>query len=355
MSLYLYLRPLLFRLDPEQAHHLTLNLIRLAGMLPPVAAALRSIYRAPEMPVQVFGLRFANPVGLAAGYDKDGLGWRGLAALGFGYIEIGTVTPLPQPGNPRPRVFRLPPAQGVINRMGFPGQGAEFVARQLAGKKRLPGLVLGVNLGKNKATPNEEAAGDYLNLMQVFAPLADYLAINISSPNTVGLRALQGKTVLNALLAEVASERRMQATLLKKAVPVLVKLAPDLSDHELDDALKAILDAGMDGVIATNTTVSREPLAAYAGLNPQTAAETGGLSGAPLEAMSTAMVKKIVQRTGGKLPVIGVGGIMDAASARRKLDAGAVLVQVYTGLVYAGPGLVQQIVRGLKTDLPCLN
>lgn len=350
MSLYPYLRPLLFRLDPEQAHHLTLNLIRLAGMLPPVAALLRARYRAPEMPVQAFGLRFPNPVGLAAGYDKDGLGWRGLAALGFGHIEIGTVTPLPQPGNPQPRVFRLPPAQGVINRMGFPGQGAEFVARQLAGKKRPPGLILGINLGKNKATPNEEAASDYLKLIQVFAPLADYLAINISSPNTVGLRALQGKAALAALLAEVAAERKMQAGLHNKAVPVLVKLAPDLSDAELDDALDAILNAGMDGVIAINTTVRREPLEAYTRLNPGTAAETGGLSGAPLEAMSTAMVAKIVQRTGGKLPVIGVGGIRDAASARRKLEAGAVLVQVYTGLVYAGPGLVQQIMRDLKPE-----
>ncbi len=350
MSPYPILRPLLFRLDPEQAHHLTLNMIRLAGMLPPVAALLRARYRAPEIPVQAFGLRFPNPVGLAAGYDKDGLGWRSLAALGFGHIEIGTVTPLPQPGNPQPRVFRLPPAQGLINRMGFPGLGANFVARQLARIKRPSGLVLGVNLGKNKATPNEEAASDYLQLMQVFAPLADYLAINISSPNTVGLRALQGKVALSALLSELAAERQAQVAQLNKPVPVLVKLAPDLSDAELDDALDSILTAGMDGVIATNTTVSREPLAAYAGLNPGTAAELGGLSGAPLEAMSTAVVAKIVQRTGGKLPVIGVGGIMDDASARRKLEAGAVLVQVYSGLVYAGPGLVQQIMRGLKPD-----
>lgn len=349
MNLYSYFRPLLFRLDPEQAHHLTLNLIRLAGMLPPVASALRSIYHTPDLPVQAFGLRFSNPVGLAAGYDKDGLGWRGLAALGFGHIEIGTVTPLPQPGNPTPRIFRLPPAQGVINRMGFPGEGAAFVAAQLHGK-RPPGLVLGVNLGKNKTTPNEEAAHDYIKLIQVFAPLADYLAINISSPNTVGLRELQGKAALSALLAEVAAERKMQASLHKKAIPILVKLAPDLSDAELDDALEAILNAGMDGVIATNTTVSRAPLGAYAGLNPGTAGETGGLSGAPLEAMSTAMVRKIVQLAGGKLPVIGVGGIMDASGAQRKLDAGAILIQVYTGLIYAGPRLVQQIMRGLKPD-----
>ncbi len=346
MSLYPRLRPLLFRLEPEQAHHLSLNMIRLAGHLPPVAAFLRARYRAPEQAVEAFGLRFSNPVGLAAGYDKDGLGWHGLAALGFGHIEIGTVTPLPQPGNPQPRVFRIPSAQGLINRMGFPGLGAEFVARQMQGK-RPQGLVLGVNLGKNKTTPNAEAASDYIRLIQVFAPLADYLAINISSPNTVGLRELQGKAALTGLLVEVAAERKIQANLHKKAVPVLVKLAPDLSDGELDDALDAILNAGMDGVIATNTTVSRAPLGAYAGLNPQTAAESGGLSGTPLEAMSTAMVAKILQRTAGRLPVIGVGGITDAASARRKLDAGAALVQVYTGLVYAGPGLVQQIMRGL--------
>jgi dihydroorotate dehydrogenase len=347
--MYSRLRPLLFRLDPEQAHHLTLNLIRLAGQLPPVAMLLRAIYRAPQQPVQAFGLRFANPVGLAAGYDKDGLGWRGLAALGFGHIEIGTVTPLAQPGNPQPRVFRLPPAQGVINRMGFPGQGAEFVARQLTGK-RPSGLILGANLGKNKNTPNAEAAGDYLELMRTFAPLADYLAINISSPNTVGLRELQGKAALEALLAEIAAERQAQVRRLDCPVQVLVKLAPDLNDIELDDALEAMLNAGMDGVIATNTTISRDALQAYPGVNAQTASESGGLSGAPLEAMSTAMVAKIVQRTGGKLPVIGVGGITDAASARRKLDAGALLVQVYSGLVYTGPGLVQQILNGLRNS-----
>ncbi len=331
-SLYSFFRPLLFRLEPEQAHQLTLNLIRLAGALPPARAGLKAWFRAPAQPVQAFGLTFTNPVGLAAGYDKDGLGWLGLSSLGFGHIEVGTVTPRPQPGNPRPRVFRLPQEEALINRMGFPGRGADFLAKQLK-RPRPGGLILGVNLGKNKDTPLEEAAGDYTALFQDFAPLADYLAINVSSPNTVGLRRLQARGALSDLLAAVAGQRSQGG----RRVPVLVKLAPDLNDEELDDALDAILAHGMDGVIATNTTISRE------GVNCPLAAETGGLSGRPLRERSTQMIREIYCRTGGKLPIIGVGGIHDAASAREKLEAGASLVQVYTGLIYAGPGLVKQI------------
>ncbi|HEX7975794.1 MAG TPA: quinone-dependent dihydroorotate dehydrogenase [Anaerolineales bacterium] len=339
--MYRSIRPLLFRLDPEQAHGLTLGLIRLAGALPPVRAFLRRWFAAPQQPVQAFGLTFSNPVGLAAGYDKDGLGWRGLAALGFGHIEVGTITPRPQPGNPKPRIFRLPEHQAVINRMGFPSQGAELVARRFEGRPP-GGPVLGANLGKNKVTPIEIAAQDYLCLMPVFAPLADYLAINISSPNTAGLRRLQARGALEDLLGQVAQERQVQAARLGRPVPVLVKLAPDLSDDELDDALDVLLRTRMDGVIATNTTLRRE------GVSGPRAGETGGLSGAPLRSLSAQMVCRIYERTGGKLPVIGVGGIMNAAGAREKLDAGAVLVQVYSGMVYAGPGLVQQVLKGLS-------
>lgn len=336
--MYPLIRPLFFRLAPERAHDLTLNLIRLAGTLPPARALLRSLFAGPSQPVSAFGLTFPNPVGLAAGYDKDAAGWRGLACLGFGHIEVGTVTLKPQPGNPRPRVFRLPPQEGLINRMGFPGKGAAYAARHLQGS-RPAGLVLGANLGKNKDTPLEEAARDYLALMEIFAPLADYLAINVSSPNTVGLRRLQGREALQGLLGEISRQREVLAARLGRPVPVLIKLAPDLSDGELDDALDVILQRGMDGVIATNTTVSRE------GVDSPLAAEAGGLSGAPLRQRSTGLVRQIYRRTAGRLPVIGVGGIMNAAGAQEKLDAGAVLVQVYTGLVYAGPGLVKRILN----------
>lgn len=341
--IYPFFRALLFRLDPEQAHRLTLSLIRLAEALPPLRAVLRRGFAAPQLPVQAFGLAFSNPVGLAAGYDKDALGWRGLACLGFGHIEVGTVTPRPQTGNPRPRLFRLPEQRALINRMGFPGQGAEFVARQLTGG-RPPGLVLGVNLGKNKDTPLENASEDYLALMHVFAPLADYLAINVSSPNTVGLRRLQGRQALEALLDPLVRLRQQLRAQLNRPLPLLVKLAPDLTEGELDDALEAIQRAGVDGVIAVNTTLSR------AGVSSPLAAEAGGLSGAPLGELSLRIIHQIHARTGGSLPVVAAGGVMNAADARLRLDAGATLVQVYTGLVYAGPGLVQSIVRNLATQ-----
>ncbi len=337
--MYPFIRPLLFRLDPERAHTLTLQLIRL-GRYQPLTAVLQALYAAPEKPVEAFGLKFKNPVGLAAGYDKDGIAFRGLAALGFGHVEIGTVTPRPQPGNPRPRIFRLAEDRGVINRMGFPGRGAEYVARQLA-PRRSTSVILGVNLGKNKDTPLEEAAEDYLFLLRCFMPMADYLAINVSSPNTVGLRRLQGREMLESLLGRIAQERAAIALDRGGHKPVLVKLAPDLSDDELDDALDAILRTGMDGVIATNTTLGR------AGLRSDQREETGGLSGEPLRVRSEAVLKKVVKRLEGRLPVVSVGGIMNPADAKTRLEAGAALVQVYTGLVYAGPGLVKHILGKL--------
>jgi len=339
VTIYPLFRALLFKLDPEQAHHLTLDLIRLAGGIPPVNWLLRRSFSAPEQPVHAFGLKFSNPIGLAAGYDKDGLGWRGLACLGFGHIEIGTVTPKPQPGNPKPRVFRLIADQALVNRMGFPGMGEEFVKKQII-KPCPKNLVVGVNIGKNKDTPLESAEQDYLQLLRSFAAHADYLTINISSPNTVGLRRLQEKKALDHLLSQIVSEREHLASV-KNKPPILVKLAPDLSDIELDEALEAILGNKMDGVIATNTTLSRE------GVKSHMASESGGLSGVPLLPRSLEMVGKIFQRTGGKLPVIGVGGIFNTTSVRRMLDAGAVLVQLYTGLIYEGPGLVKRILQDL--------
>ena len=339
--MYSLIRRLLFHLEPEVAHHLTLCVIRVAGNFPIMPALLRRAYRAPAKPVHAFGLQFNNPVGLAAGYDKDGLGWRGLACLGFGHIEVGTVTPKPQPGNPKPRVFRLPDEKALINRMGFPGDGAQVVAQRL-GTRKPNGLVIGVNIGKNIDTPLDSAEQDYVYLVRLFAPLADYLAINVSSPNTVGLRRLQGREMLESLLKALAQERSCQEQKCGKKLPMLVKLAPDLSDEELDDALGAIDSTGMDGVIATNTTLNRD------GINSPVAQEAGGLSGAPLTLRSRAMVSKIAQRNGNRLPVVGVGGIMTPGDAQAMLDAGASLVQIYTGLIYGGPGLVQRIVKEVE-------
>ncbi|MDD2696186.1 MAG: quinone-dependent dihydroorotate dehydrogenase [Anaerolineales bacterium] len=343
--MYPLIRPLLFRLEPERAHALSLSLISMAGRFAFTRTFLRACYTPPPKPVRAFGLDFPNPVGLAAGYDKDGLGWRGLACLGFGHLEVGTVTLLPQPGNPRPRLFRLPEDEALINRMGFPGHGAQAVAARL--RRRQPGdVVLGVNLGKGKSTPLEEAAQDYLGLMEVFLPLADYLAINVSSPNTEGLRRLQARQALERLLLLLVERRDAQQAALGRRVPLLVKLSPDLDDGELDDALAALLNAGVDGVIATNTTVGREGLESSP-RGQALAGEKGGLSGAPLRELSTRMVREISRRTEGRLPIIGAGGVMNAADARQKLEAGASLVQVYTGLVYAGPGLAKRIVAGL--------
>ena len=337
-------RALLFRLDPEKAHDLSLRAIARVGRVPGLRALVASQFSVPDAePVEAFGLCFPNRVGLAAGYDKDGEGWRGLAALGFGHIEVGTVTPEPQPGNPKPRVFRLVEQRSVINRMGFPGRGAAYVAEQLAGR-RPGGPVLGVNIGKQKTTPLEDAAGDYEELVDVFGPLADYLAVNISSPNTPGLRRLQERGFLGELLGRIAARRSELAGRLGREVPVLVKLAPDLTDEQLVTAVDVILSSGLDGIIATNTTIGRE------GLDHPLAGEEGGLSGAALTERSTAIIARIHTHTGGAIPIIGVGGIMGPDDARAKLDAGATLVQVYTGLIYEGPGLVKRILQGMGEE-----
>ncbi|MBI1855993.1 MAG: quinone-dependent dihydroorotate dehydrogenase [Chloroflexi bacterium] len=351
--MYPFFRSLLFRLEPETAHHLTLQLMRIGG-LQPVNAILHGLYSTPHKPLHAFGLNFKNPVGLAAGYDKDALAMHGLAALGFGHIEIGTVTPRPQTGNPKPRVFRLPEDEAIINRMGFPSRGSEFVQMQLnpalrakllervdaRPRRRLP-AILGVNLGRNKDTPNEEAVFDYLALLQNFAPYADYLTINVSSPNTAGLRRLQGRAALESLLTQLHQQRLIEQTQLKHRLPLLVKIAPDLTDEELDDAVDVILQTHMDGIIATNTTLARD------GLRSNLQSESGGLSGRPLKIRSEAVLQKVVRRVNGQIAIVSVGGIMNPDDAKRRLDLGATLVQVYTGLIYNGPGLVKAIVRSL--------
>jgi len=333
---YAAIRPLLFRMAPERAHAATLEAMRLVAGSPTLQALVRPWFATPERPVEAFGLRFSNPVGLAAGYDKDGVAVAGLATLGFGHVEVGTVTLRPQPGNAGPRVFRLAGDEAIVNRLGFPCRGADFAAEQLS-RPRPPGLVVGVNIGKNKDTPLEEAPGDYAALVDRFAPLADYLVINVSSPNTVGLRRLQGKAALERLLDAALARRDAQPG----RTPLLVKLAPDLDDAGLDDALDVLLSRGVDGVVATNTTLSR------AGLSSAGATAAGGLSGRPLTERANALVATIHRRTDGRLPIIGVGGVFTADDARARLDAGATLVQLYTSLVYEGPGVVKRIVRGL--------
>jgi dihydroorotate dehydrogenase len=364
--MYPFFRSLLFRLDPELAHQLTLQAIRFAGNFPPSHWFLTQLYKAPAKPVQAFGLTFKNPVGLAAGYDKDAVAIRGLSTLGFGHVEVGTVTPKPQPGNPRPRLFRLLEDEAVINRMGFPGKGASFMVKSLKGSQRtLPfggsmlrmaldvtsakprpaalvprnTMILGINLGKNKDTPNEEAVLDYLELLQCCAPYADYLAINISSPNTVGLRQLQGRAALEGLLKQLDIQRKMEEKALEKRIPLLVKLAPDLSEAELDDAVDVSFDTHMDGIIVTNTTLARD------GLRSKHRGESGGLSGSPLRLRSEAVLCQVVKRVDGKIPIVSVGGIMNPEDAKRRLDLGATLIQIYTGLIYEGPGLVKKILK----------
>jgi dihydroorotate dehydrogenase len=352
-----FFRSALFRLDPETAHLLTLQLLRIAGEFPLSRWVLAQMYKAPPKPTHAFGLTFKNPIGLAAGYDKDARAIRGLGALGFGHLEVGTVTPRPQPGNPLPRVFRLPEDEAVINRMGFPSLGSEFVQKRLnpalrtnLTEKFLPrakknttrvlkkgDVILGINLGKNKDTPNEDAVLDYLELLQCFAPYADYLAINISSPNTVGLRQLQGRAALQGLLSQLHTQRQFEEKNLNKRLPLLVKLAPDLSEQELDEAVDVILEARMDGMIVTNTTLARE------GLRSRHRDESGGLSGSPLRLKSEAVLCQVVKRVDGKVPIVSVGGIMTPQDARRRLELGATLIQIYTGLIYQGPGLIKGI------------
>ena len=366
--MYKNIRSLLFKLDPEQAHNLTLDLLDRTRFLPGSQWLLRKIFKAPPNPVEAFGLTFPNPVGLAAGYDKHADAVRPLSTLGFGHIEVGTVTPLLQTGNPKPRVFRLAEDQAIINSMGFPSRGATRVVKALKKlgycqyphqktkrvinlrrffpesrrKRKDKNMILGVNIGKNKHTPNKEAVLDYLSLLELFAPCADYLTINISSPNTIGLRDLQGRDALEALLIQLDKQRVMEEKKLNKKLPLLVKLSPDLSDEELDDALDVILATGMDGIVATNTTISRNADLASA----QRTAE-GGLSGSPLKSTSEAVLTKILKRVDGALPVISSGGVMTPDDVKKRLEMGAALVQVYTGLIYYGPALVKDAVNAL--------
>lgn len=321
-------RALLFRMDPETAHHLALRALRLPGAL----AGLRSFAPAAQ-PLTLFGVSFRNPLGLAAGFDKNAVAIPAWEALGFGFVEVGTVTARPQPGNPRPRIFRYSGQEALINRLGFNNDGADVIAarlRRLRGGARPPSIPLGINLGKSRATPIEEAAADYLYSFRLLQPHADYIALNVSSPNTPGLRSLQEHAALVDLLRTITSEN----ALFPAPKPILLKIAPDLSEMEMKEIISACEEFALAGIIATNTTLDHSAISS-------TADEEGGLSGAPLRGLATAVVKSLRAHTA--LPIVGVGGIFDAASAREKFEAGAQLLQVYTGYVYRGPGLLREI------------
>ena len=337
--MYSLARPFLFGLDAERAHALGLKSIELAyrsGTSPLLARKVE------DLPTRAFGLTFPNPVGLAAGMDKNGAHIDALFGLGFGFVEVGTVTPRAQEGNPKPRMFRLPQYRAVINRLGFNNEGVDVLVHNVERARRKKGL-LGINIGKNKDTSNERAASDYLYCLERVYPLADYITVNISSPNTAGLRELQEEQALRHLIGTLRDAQEELGAQHGKRVPMLVKIAPDLSDEDIDAVARVLSDLSVDGVIATNTTVSRISVQAHKRAN-----ETGGLSGAPLMNQSTMVLRKLRTRLPDSIPLIGVGGILSGADAVAKMSAGAALVQTYTGLVYRGPELVHDCVEAIR-------
>jgi len=338
---YALARPFLFGLDPETAHDLTLDAIARLQHTP-----ARCLWAQPRIddPVTLAGLRFPNRVGLAAGLDKNGRCIDGLGALGFGFIEVGTVTPKAQPGNPKPRMFRLPEARALINRLGFNNDGLDaFVANvRRATRFRAAGGIVGLNIGKNAATPIERAADDYLACLDGVYPHADYVTVNVSSPNTKNLRALQSDEALDALLGALTARRASLARKLRRRVPLFVKIAPDLDDAQIALIAAALKRHGLDGVIATNTTVARDAVK-----HLPHGDEAGGLSGAPVFEASNRVIRRLRAELGAGFPIVGVGGVMSGDDARAKLDAGADLVQLYTGFIYGGPPLVTECARAL--------
>src|SRR5213080_4240352 len=329
-----FIRPLLFSLDAETAHHFTIALLRQASQFDLALRTLRA-FRPPPKPKVLFGLNFPNPIGLAAGLDKNAVAIPALAALGFGFIEIGTITAKAQPGNPKPRIFRLPEQQALINRLGFNNDGADVIAERLTElreSRRWPAIPVGINIGKSRATPLERATDDYLYSFRLLRDFADYITLNVSSPNTPGLRDLQEPAALSQLLHAIGSEPGPVAK------PLVVKISPDLSPIELEAVLAACEENGVAGIIATNTTLDHSSI-------PSELDDEGGLSGAPLREKSTALVRSIVASS--KIPVIASGGIFDAKSAREKFEAGAQLVQLYTGFVYRGPQLLREMMAKL--------
>lgn len=350
--MYSFFRNLLFLVDPETVHYWAMNSLQAACSISPLRSGVsgRLSVNDPSLVKEMFGLKFRNPVGLAAGFDKNARYLRELSALGFGAVEIGTVTPLAQDGNERPRLFRLPKDKAVINRMGFNNDGVKAIARRLAEWKQqehkylAPGqlpMIIGGNIGKNKVTPNEDAWKDYERCFNELAEVVDYFVVNVSSPNTPGLRELQEKESLRKILSHLQTINNRLAT----PRPLLLKIAPDLTTGQLDDIIDLAMEINLDGLVATNTTISREGLITAAA--EVEAIGAGGLSGKPVQKRSTEVLTYINRQTGGKLPVVAAGGIFTAEDAKEKLDAGAKLVQVWTGFIYEGPTIARNICRGL--------
>lgn len=336
--MYSLLRPLLFRLDPELSHNLSLSGLNLVDKLGTSSLLADKV---PNQEVKVMGLTFPNPVGLAAGLDKNGDYFNALGRCGFGFVEIGTVTPRPQPGNEKPRLFRLPEHEAIINRMGFNNKGVDHLVERV--KQRRYSGILGINIGKNAVTPVEEAESDYRIGMQKVYPWADYITVNISSPNTPGLRSLQYGESLRRLLDTIKQEQGKLTQEYQRYVPVAIKIAPDVSLEEIREIASALVDSGMDCVIATNTTLEREAVKQH-----RHGAEAGGLSGAPLTKRSTEVIQALNSELNGRLPIIGVGGIMSGEDAVEKIRAGASLVQLYSGFIYRGPPLVAEVAAALR-------
>lgn len=338
--MYQLIKPLLFKFDPENIHHFVTGGLRRASRIWGIKPFLKNAFQLDDKRLEreVLGLKFKNPLGLAAGFDKNADFIEDLAGFGFGFIEIGTVTPLPQPGNEKPRMFRLPDDEALINRMGFNNQGVDVVAHRLRALDR-KGLIIGGNIGKNKQTPNEDALGDYIKCFDQLFDVVDYFVVNVSSPNTPGLRELQEKEPLKNILNSLQHRNRKNDI----SRPILLKIAPDLSDSQLDNIIEIIKETNIAGVIATNTTISREGL-----LSPESLSkETGGLSGKPLRKRSTEVIRYLSEKSGKAFTIIGVGGIHSPEDAIEKLNAGATLIQIYTGFVYEGPGLVKRILKGI--------
>ena len=339
--MYRIVRFFLFLFNPEFIHHISFKLIKFGAITPGKSWAIRLLFKVedPRLEREVFGLKFDNPVGLAAGFDKDAKLFDELASFGFGFVEIGTVTPLPQEGNPKPRLFRLKEDSGIINRMGFNNQGIEAVVARL--RRRKTNIIIGGNIGKNKVTPNEKAVDDYEICFEKLFPYVDYFVVNVSSPNTPGLRDLQEKAPLTALLNSLQELNNKK----DKRKPILLKIAPDLTNEQLDDIIEIVADTKIDGVVATNTTIDRSGL--KTDKNKVDAIGNGGLSGKPVRARSTEVIKYLADKSNRAFPIIGVGGIHSAEDALEKLDAGATLLQVYTGFIYEGPSLVKRINKAI--------
>jgi dihydroorotate dehydrogenase len=335
------IKPLLFKMDAEKAHHFVFNALKISFKIPGIQSIIRLLYKVEDKRLEreVFGLKFKNPVGLAAGFDKDAKLFNELGAFGFGFIEIGTLTPKAQPGNDKPRLFRLPEDEALINRMGFNNGGVKDAVERLKGRNK--NLIIGGNIGKNKLTPNEEATQDYIIAFNELFDYVDYFVVNVSSPNTPGLRDLQEKEPLTKLL------KTLKEINLKKQnpKPILLKIAPDLSNSQLDDIVEIVSESKIDGIIATNTTVSRNGLKTNIEVLNQIG--NGGLSGKPLTKRSTEVIRYLVSKTQHNIPIIAVGGIHNGFDAKEKLDAGAALVQVYTGFIYEGPALIKNILKNL--------